>query len=306
MRPRFKTAIAVLVCTLAGLACGEFATEPGARDALGPGTSVSASVVPAADVLFYAEVTDVVGDNRFPDELDEDLVYGSVALTADEVIVEVRLAPGTFGAASQPVVALDLDQNQFTGLNREGIGSDVVVVNGTMYDDPDTFTVLIWDPVGHTWDVGGTFPLDRQSDGWRVTFSRSLLGGDDGLLNFRMEVSHALDVSSSTQWLDAMPDRPATVSTVALTPEVVLGLLEDAVDDLEDAGSLSPDQAAGLRAKLAAARARVASGNTTAACNQLNAFIHQVEALVRSGSLAPEEGAGLIEGANRLRARIGC
>ncbi len=59
-----------------------------------------------------------------------------------------------------------------------------------------------------------------------------------------------------------------------------------------------------LTSTLAAAQASVARGNQTAAINQLNAFINQVQALVRSGRLDPATGATLISEAQILTAGL--
>lgn len=263
-------------------------------------------MVPASEVLFRAEVTDLAGDTRFPTSIYlEDLVYGSVSLTADRVMVEARMAPGTLVGESEIAVALDLDQDPTSGDVRDGIGYEIVLTNGTTYDDPETLLIRAWNPTTFSFDEVGRFDLERLPDGWRADFPRSALQGDDGLLDFRMESSHALSAATFTQYLDAMPDRPGVAST-APTAAGALDLLDHAVDDLADAGTLSAGQANGLRAKLAAAWASIARGDTTAACSQLAAFINQVEAFMASGTLTPAEGTDLIHGANDVRGLVGC
>jgi hypothetical protein len=78
------------------------------------------------------------------------------------------------------------------------------------------------------------------------------------------------------------------------------------VQDLVNAGSLSPGQGAGLITKLNAVIAKHNGGQTGAACNQLNAFINQVNGFIGAGALSPEQGQSLIDAANNIKANIGC
>jgi ribosomal protein S20 len=79
-----------------------------------------------------------------------------------------------------------------------------------------------------------------------------------------------------------------------------IDVLIDLVDALEADGVINGGQANSLRAKLEAAQQSVEKGNTTAAANQLNAFINQVEAFVAAGILTAEEGDALIATAKTI------
>ena len=70
-------------------------------------------------------------------------------------------------------------------------------------------------------------------------------------------------------------------------------------------GALTADQAAGLSDKLDAALASIAAGKTTTALHQLDAFVNQVNGLIRSGALTPEQGAALIAKVTSTQARLG-
>ena len=72
------------------------------------------------------------------------------------------------------------------------------------------------------------------------------------------------------------------------------------ITNLVTAGVLSPGNGNALSAKLQAAIGQLDRGNTTAATNQLNAFINDVNALVRAGRLPAVSGQGLIDAANRI------
>jgi len=59
----------------------------------------------------------------------------------------------------------------------------------------------------------------------------------------------------------------------------------------------------GLQAKLAAAQGHAARGNRTAAASQLEAFVNEVEALVRTG-LTAAEGQALVAEAREIAAQL--
>ncbi|HYD53035.1 MAG TPA: hypothetical protein VEA99_10420 [Gemmatimonadaceae bacterium] len=69
-------------------------------------------------------------------------------------------------------------------------------------------------------------------------------------------------------------------------------------------GTLSADQAMGLRDKLEAALASIAAEKTTPALNQLKAFTNQVTAFVNAGAFTPEQGAALTARIDAIKAHI--
>jgi hypothetical protein len=83
--------------------------------------------------------------------------------------------------------------------------------------------------------------------------------------------------------------------------------IEDILDDIEDltdTGVLNQGQGNALIAKLEAAERMFNEGNTMAACNELQAFINQLEAYVRAGILSVEEGQSLIGAANSMISQL--
>ena len=72
------------------------------------------------------------------------------------------------------------------------------------------------------------------------------------------------------------------------------------------AGTLTQNQGAGLIDKINQVIAKLDQDQTGAACNQLNAFISQVNAFISSHALTPSKGQPLIDGANGIKANIGC
>ena len=92
---------------------------------------------------------------------------------------------------------------------------------------------------------------------------------------------------------------PGSLVAVAIGV-VLLGLTLGAELDLIAAESLNEGETTSLHANLDAADRMVTSGETTAAVNQLEAFVLSLEAIVRSGRLTEAEATTLLVGAARL------
>lgn len=88
------------------------------------------------------------------------------------------------------------------------------------------------------------------------------------------------------------------------TPEQQVEALIHAVDVLVDQGALGDAIGAALTAKLDVADAMLDQGNLHAAVNALQAFINQVNALVRSRRLSPSAAQALIDAAYAAIERI--
>jgi hypothetical protein len=80
--------------------------------------------------------------------------------------------------------------------------------------------------------------------------------------------------------------------------------LSDQVGEIEQSGAVGHGEANALRAKLDAALARLERGDTRQAIHMLEAFIRQVQALVRSGKITAEEGQALIDSALAVMADL--
>ena len=85
-----------------------------------------------------------------------------------------------------------------------------------------------------------------------------------------------------------------------------IGSIIAEVQALAAAGTLTPNQSAGLIDKLNQVSAKLDAGQTGAACNQLSSFISQVNAFINSGALTTAQGQSLIDAANSIKADIGC
>jgi uncharacterized delta-60 repeat protein len=94
--------------------------------------------------------------------------------------------------------------------------------------------------------------------------------------------------------------------TVAQTPaDQVASLIAD-IEALIAGGDLAANKAAPLLNKLDQILAKLAGGETGAACGQLSAFSNQVNAYVNSGTLTAAEGQSLLDAVNALRSDLGC
>jgi hypothetical protein len=90
-----------------------------------------------------------------------------------------------------------------------------------------------------------------------------------------------------------------------LTPQAATANLAQQVQNLVDTGNLSSGLGRALTAKLNASIRSMNHGNTKAAINQLRSFIHQVQALIRSGRLTQPEGQALIDAADQIIGMLG-
>ncbi|PWT94311.1 MAG: hypothetical protein C5B55_02930 [Blastocatellia bacterium] len=90
------------------------------------------------------------------------------------------------------------------------------------------------------------------------------------------------------------------------TPAEGLSNLISQIQGLVSAGVLNQGQGNSLIVKLEAAQASIASGNSNAACNQVGAFINEVDALIKSGRLTSAQGLQLIGEAETILGGLGC
>lgn len=105
-------------------------------------------------------------------------------------------------------------------------------------------------------------------------------------------------------------DAAGNVSTCSFTvtvrsPQQQALVIISEVEALVSNGTLTGNQGDGLKTKLYEIIEKLQKGNINAACNQLDAFINQLNALIPR-SLTPQQGAELITAANNLKAKIGC
>jgi hypothetical protein len=95
-------------------------------------------------------------------------------------------------------------------------------------------------------------------------------------------------------------------TVTVLTPQGATQQVGNTVNALVSQGTLSQANGNALTTKLQAAINSINSGNTTAGCNQLQAFINQTQAFINAGKLTRAQGQVLIDAANALKGVLGC
>ena len=96
------------------------------------------------------------------------------------------------------------------------------------------------------------------------------------------------------------------LNRTVLTPKETCEVLIEDVEALVEAGVLNRGQGNSLIRKLDAILAKLARGRINAACNQLEAFIGQVNSLIGEGVLPAGDGQPLIDTASNVRDALGC
>ncbi|MFX0205460.1 MAG: choice-of-anchor Q domain-containing protein [Candidatus Hodarchaeota archaeon] len=122
--------------------------------------------------------------------------------------------------------------------------------------------------------------------------------------NFAPELP-VFDFDGNPRIMDGDSDGNAIVDMGAyefekLTPEEKIENLIDDIIDKVNSGELNKGSGNALNSKLERALERLNAGNTIAACNLLRAFVHQVNAFIRSGFLTEEEAQVMIDAANEV------
>ncbi len=178
-----------------------------------PSTASRAFTITINDpvVLFFGAATDLAGDAL---ATNGDIVSGSVTvLNNGTAKFSVRFAPGGFDpATTQATFLLDTDQNPATGrpgidgacsIDTALIGSEFLVSLG-----PGNQTSIL-QPTGcvNGGPVGSSQPVTIFSDGMDATIPMSLLGNDDGLMNFKVESDFLITPPGGfSARIDVMPD----------------------------------------------------------------------------------------------------
>lgn len=141
------------------------------------------------------------------------------------------------------------------------------------------------------WKVALILPRDHGLDDVDsyddVTLIAVLMPNEAGVRNVSWETYRttvdAIEAASGYDLLALVPNRLEHVL------ETGVAEVERAIDGLVAAGTLDPGNANALRVQLEAAAEQIARGNAVAGLNQIKAFQHAVDALVRSGRLTEEE-----------------
>ena len=138
----------------------------------------------------HVEVTDPTGDAPTGVSNPPDLVLATVDVSQGEVTFAIRFAPGWDQATASLFIDLDVDQNAATGVPGTGIGVEYEVgPGGVVRFDGMSLTVV------------GMPTVSIAADGMNLRVPLSMLGGDDGRMDFRARVHHSLQPA-----FDYLPD----------------------------------------------------------------------------------------------------
>ncbi|HUF51754.1 MAG TPA: PKD domain-containing protein [Longimicrobiales bacterium] len=149
-------------------------------------------------------------------------------------------------------------------------------------DDPWTATV-------NYGDGSGTQALALA--GWSMTLAHTY--ANPGVYTVRVTVTDAGGASSQSA---------AVVTVLSATQSI--DRLGSSLNALVAAGKLRSSDIRPLNALLSAAQQQLDRGNRTPAFNQLGAFIHRVEAMMKSGRLSAADGNALNDYAKRIQVSI--
>jgi hypothetical protein len=180
---------------LAAFACGGSTTAP----------STTAPTL-------HGEVSDPTEDVRpYPNVTNPpDLVHGTADVVAGNITFTVQLAPGTFDPGTTLlIINLDTDQNPATGQAPDGI--DYLV---SMGDGQGNQALIAKNTGPLNFNTVGSAPVSFMTDGMTVTVPLSLLGNDDGRMNFRVTSFIHLPGTQTSSGLDNMPDSGLPLGSV--------------------------------------------------------------------------------------------
>lgn len=212
LRRDLVNALTAVVLAASGAGCG------------GGGGESPTSPSPTPQAL-RGQALDATGDARADASLrvPPDLTEATLTTTNGVVSIRVRFAPGTFDRSTLSTqLDFDTDQNTATGLPGIGAqGPDGGVIGTDFFinvEPAETYVADCRTPQQGQCRRGATAPASSTqfvADGFDLTVSLSLLGGDDGRMSFKVLVAGIVGVGSQATFtpdLDVMPDvgRPAT------------------------------------------------------------------------------------------------
>jgi probable HAF family extracellular repeat protein len=210
---------------------------------------------------------------------------------------------GTLGGSTSVAYGIN-DAGQVVGISQANAGGDyraflwedgVGMQDITFYGDAAGARAInnSGQIVGWNWDNASEA---YHSVMWENGVMKDLgrFDGNDGIVNAINDLGHVAGYSilASGEWRALLWRN--------LSSEEILQGINEEIDVLLEADVLNQGEAAALTNTLNVATAMLNDGNTTAAVNQLEAFIKQVETMIRRGTLTSEEGQPLIDAAQAV------
>ncbi len=182
------------------------------------GTPISLTIA-----VFFSgsgEVTDSIGDAGSDDRvpISPDLASATITVSSGSMTINVRFATGTFNLITTSIQThLDTDQNPSTGhpgSNSSGIddsgiiGVEYLINMGSDYyrTQADQAEIMRYAGTPNSFTHVGYVPVTYVDNGMDVTIPLSIIGNDDGRLNFKVTCDTQISPGGFTGVLDTMPD----------------------------------------------------------------------------------------------------
>jgi PKD repeat protein len=186
-------------------------------------------------------------------------------------------------------------------------GTSSVTVIGTDVAPSAKITSVSWTPqlvltVHQSVDFAGTFTdpgtLDTHTTGWDF---------GDGVTGSGLSASHSYNAAGTYTVTFTVTDDDngvgqATTTVTVQTPQQAMTSIGVYVQGLK---GLNGGQKNSLIAKLDAASASITRGNTTAATNQLNAFLNELQTDLNAGRISNDDMTALRGAVNNVQAALG-
>ena len=170
------------------------------------GCGSSSSPADAPSTTFHGEVTDPIGDtfNTSGVVTPPDLVRATADVASGTLTISVRCAPGSFNRDTAAIlVQVDTDQSAATG-QRNAIGDFGYdyAISWTIAGQQGVVVRITGTDAGFSTTLVGNVSAALAADGVDFVVPLSMLGGDDGRMNFRVLASDRPAIKTT----DAMPD----------------------------------------------------------------------------------------------------
>ena len=196
-----------------------------------------------------------------------------------------------------------LDLQNFPVLTSAFRSNNNTVIEGTLNSTPNSaftiqfFSNVVCDPSGF-------------GEGQRLIGTISVTTGSNCTANFvatfpSTSVIGMFITATATNSRNSTSEFSQCVAVANPNPLQAIQALISNVESLVAQGVLNHGNGNALISKLEAARKQLERGHVRPAGNQINAFINQVEAFIRSRKLTPQQGQPLIDAAMSILLQIG-
>jgi PKD repeat protein len=186
-------------------------------------------------------------------------------------------------------------------------GTSSVTITGANVAPTASITSVSWTPqlvltAHETVNFSGTFSdpgtLDTHTTGWNF---------GDGATSSGLTAAHSYDAAGTytVTFTATDDDNGVGQATATVTVQTAQQALTSIAGYIQNLKSLNNGQKNSLIAKLDAAGASITRGNSTAATNQLNAFLNELQADLTSGKITSDDMTILRSSVHNVQAALG-